>query len=811
MIKKIKIFSLIAFGCLILLGLISCTNKKDDLTQMTKEIDEITENITLEDEEKVNEIINKYNLLTEEEKKNISNYEKLENAVKRIESLKKIQRVIDFINSFELNAIGDRVLEVKNEYDKLTDEEKKEVTNYNELVLKLEHFKKMGEEFYESLNNVDLSSNYDLLTEQISDVRIKKTKIKYEDYKLIIQLVSYDFEKANNDYENYVSCFNILTQLNEYDIETLFLGDEDKIRKLSDDYQKLSEEVKNKTHYISEKINSLLERIEEMKLGITYEYIHTKLYLLDVVNNYIELKDCPTTTINERCQIYKKIGENLEEASFDDLYSGMENIYVKYDKNGGIYKILIDGEPVFPRIRVAIRKSIDNISDNKTLYHDKITIFFEEETTITDFTGKKIVTIPRQTEVPFYDQMYVISFVINKINRTIANKIFLESKGNMKVTSINRALGNPTYSGTLEIMSVAEGLLLINEVLMEDYLRKVVPSEMPSSWEIEALKAQSIAARTYAYREIYNRTYIDKGYVVDDSESSQVYNNQSENERCNAAIKATEGETMFYNGKPIVSYYYSCSSGLTGSGNEVWIKDGVTDEIPYLVGQNLTNVKVDTSSEDSMLSFFKNLNVEAPSNEGVNFRWKITMNKNQLRTAINKTIHNMATNYPESFPIVKEDGTLSYESFPEDIGEIRTIYVKERGKSGVVVSLEVVCTNIRFRIINQYNIRFTIRPNYADGEVIKYYGRGFNSDYEFSTSNVSILPSGYFALEWHNDELTFFGGGTGHGVGMCQYGTQKAAKSGKTYKEILNTYYKNISFEKTNIEYTPLTDFKNYL
>ena len=527
MIKKIKIFSLIAFACFILLGLISCTNNKDDLTQMTKEIDEITENITLEDEEKVNEIMNKYNLLTEEEKQKISNYEKLENAVKRIESLKKIQRVINFINSFELNASGDRVLEVKNEYDKLTDEEKKEVTNYNELVLKLEHFKKMGEEFYESLNNVDLSSNYDLLIEQISDVRIKKTKIKYEDYKLIIQLVSYDFEKANNDYENYVFCFDILTQLNEYDIETLFLGDEDKIRKLSDDYQKLSQEVKNKTHYISEKITALLERLEEMKLGITYEYIHTKLYLLDVDNNYIELKDCPTTTINERCQIYKKIGENLEEASFDDLYSGMENIYVKYDKNGGIYKILIDGEPVFPRIRVAIRKSIDNISDNKTLYHDKITIFFEEEATITDSTGKKIVTIPRQTEVPFNDQMYVISFVINKVNQTISDKIFLESKGNMKITSINRALGNPIYSGTLEIKSVAEGLLLINEVLMEDYLRKVVPSEMPSSWEMEALKAQSIAARTYAYREIYNRTYIDKGYVVDDSESSQVYNNQN--------------------------------------------------------------------------------------------------------------------------------------------------------------------------------------------------------------------------------------------------------------------------------------------
>lgn len=807
MINKLKALSIISFIFIILLGCISCSKNKS----ITQEIDELTENITLDDEARVNKLIEKYDSLSDGEKEKVYNYEKLAKAFSKIESLKRVNKVYKIIADFTSSTTGNQILEVYDEYEKLTEEEKEQVLNYNELCRKTEEFKKIGEDFYEALNKVDFSENYNFVTSLINDVRIKHDKIRSEDKELIIKISEFDFISANNDYNEYLICYDILTRMNEYDINSLNISDFEKIQALDNEYKKISNKIKDKTTFIGEGISKLLERIEDINTKDQYEYIHTKLYLLDDDRNYIELKGCSTNIINKNCEVYKKIGEDIEKASFEDLYSGMENIYVKYSVKLGVTKILIDGEPVFPRIRVAIRNSINNISDNKTLYHDYITIFFEEETYMTDSVGEKIFTIPRQTEVKFNGDMNNVSYILNNRKQYVGEKIFLDSKGSMKVLSISRALGNPSYSGTMEISSTKDGLLLINEVLMEEYLKKVVPSEMPSSWEMEALKAQSIAARTYAYREIFNRTYISRGYVVDDSESSQVYNNQKENERCNAAIKATEGETMFYEGKPIVSYYYSCSSGLTGSGNEVWIEDRVIDEIPYLIGQNLTDMKVDTTSEESMLNFFKAINVEAPSNEGVNFRWKLTMNKNQLRTVINKTIHNMAENYPKSFPIVTEDGSLSYESFPEDIGEIKTIYVKERGKSGVVVSLEVVCSNVTFRIINQYNIRFTIRPSYADSEVIKYYGRGMKSDYEHQTNSVSILPSGYFALEWNNDELTFFGGGTGHGVGMCQYGAQKEAKLGKTYKEILTTYYKNIIFEKTNVEYKPLDDFVMYL
>ena len=66
-------------------------------------------------------------------------------------------------------------------------------------------------------------------------------------------------------------------------------------------------------------------------------------------------------------------------------------------------------------------------------------------------------------------------------------------------------VGTPTYAGKMDVSIRNSKLLLINEVNMEEYLRKVVPSEMPTSWHMEALKSQAVAARTYAYREIYNK------------------------------------------------------------------------------------------------------------------------------------------------------------------------------------------------------------------------------------------------------------------------------------------------------------------
>ena len=89
--------------------------------------------------------------------------------------------------------------------------------------------------------------------------------------------------------------------------------------------------------------------------------------------------------------------------------------------------------------------------------------------------------------------------------RLAEGRIVLEPqsvKNGIAAESIERAQGTPSYYGTLEIRKEPEGLLLINELDIEDYLTRVVPSEMPSYYEKEALKAQAVCARTYAYRQI---------------------------------------------------------------------------------------------------------------------------------------------------------------------------------------------------------------------------------------------------------------------------------------------------------------------
>lgn len=95
----------------------------------------------------------------------------------------------------------------------------------------------------------------------------------------------------------------------------------------------------------------------------------------------------------------------------------------------------------------------------------------------------------------------------------------------IQVYQIERGYGNPCYAGTLELRTTAEGIVMINELPLEDYLCKVVPSEMPASYEMEALKAQAVCARSYAYRQAASYGYPEYEAHMNDSTDYQVYNN----------------------------------------------------------------------------------------------------------------------------------------------------------------------------------------------------------------------------------------------------------------------------------------------
>jgi stage II sporulation protein D len=137
-------------------------------------------------------------------------------------------------------------------------------------------------------------------------------------------------------------------------------------------------------------------------------------------------------------------------------------------------------------------------------------------------------------------------------------------------------LGGRPYRGALVVRSSGGTLSAVNHVGLEEYLYGVVPDEMPSSWAMEALKAQAVAARSYAV--VSRRT----GGVFDlfSDTRSQVYGGVvSEEARSNAAIDATAGRVVMHNGRVAYTFFHSTSGGRTAAIQDVWNADPIT----YLV------------------------------------------------------------------------------------------------------------------------------------------------------------------------------------------------------------------------------------
>ncbi|MFR5582503.1 MAG: SpoIID/LytB domain-containing protein [[Clostridium] scindens] len=114
-----------------------------------------------------------------------------------------------------------------------------------------------------------------------------------------------------------------------------------------------------------------------------------------------------------------------------------------------------------------------------------------------------------------------------------------------------------------------EGVVIINELPVETYLCKVVPSEMPASYELEALKAQAVCARSYAYQQMAEYGYPEYEAHVNDSTDYQVYGNSQAQEASSQAVSETQGQVARFNGQIVTTYYYSTSCGKTTS-LEAW-------------------------------------------------------------------------------------------------------------------------------------------------------------------------------------------------------------------------------------------------
>lgn len=122
------------------------------------------------------------------------------------------------------------------------------------------------------------------------------------------------------------------------------------------------------------------------------------------------------------------------------------------------------------------------------------------------------------------------------------------------------------YRGIIMIQNKNGKLTVINNVPLEDYIKGVVPAEMPSSWAFEAHKAQAIAARSYALANLGKRARY--GYDLKDTPEDQAYNGASaETPATNSAVEDTKGIVLTYNMKVITAYYSASAGGQTNADN----------------------------------------------------------------------------------------------------------------------------------------------------------------------------------------------------------------------------------------------------
>ncbi len=301
--------------------------------------------------------------------------------------------------------------------------------------------------------------------------------------------------------------------------------------------------------------------------------------------------------------------------------------------------------------------------------------------------------------------------------------------------------GRPYRGAIVARLTRGGALQLVNALGMESYLLGVVAGEigrLPAT-RLEAVKAQAIAARTYALSSI-GQYGAAAGFDLHATVQDQVYEGVGgEDLTADAAVHETRGLVLDYRGKLARAYYHANCGGRTAPIDEVW-----TDfsRIGYLRG---------TADRSMRLGGGYPL-----CSGGANFAWEETWDGRTLERILAKSL-------PRELGL--PDGT--------DIGHVKGIKVLHRGVSGRVLDLEITTTTGTYRVTSD-KVRSVLRRPGA-GEAVLRSTLIRIEDVEKEAGRVS--------------RLVVSGRGNGHGVGMCQLGAIGMAEAGASAREILAHYY----------------------
>lgn len=311
-------------------------------------------------------------------------------------------------------------------------------------------------------------------------------------------------------------------------------------------------------------------------------------------------------------------------------------------------------------------------------------------------------------------------------------------------------INNKRYRGYLSFAFVDNQVAVINNVNLEEYLYGVVPREMPSTFAYEALKAQAVAARSYAVTSVIRNK--DKEFDLYDTVSSQVYGGfDAERDNVSKAVDETRAQVLISDGNLVNATYSSSNGGFTADANDVW-----GAKYKYLV-----------SKEDKY-------SINEP-----NYNWNFEISVSDLLSGLKKQ---------------------GYK-----INNINQVYIKENNASNRVKTVAVK-DGANEIIIENTKFKNAIGSNKFKSSMYKidYQNNNVNQVKEEAKEDITVVYQDNVVIFIDNteeddksnnlissntDKIKISGHGWGHGVGLSQWGANNMAKAGLKYDEILKFYY----------------------
>jgi stage II sporulation protein D len=374
------------------------------------------------------------------------------------------------------------------------------------------------------------------------------------------------------------------------------------------------------------------------------------------------------------------------------------------------------------------------------------------------------VVPPSSSRVVVLNSAYETRLIFGDPN----SKLRVRAKSEPYLCSVN----GRQYRGEFEIRRYADSdMTVINILNIEQYLYGVVPEEMESTAPLEALKAQAVAARNYAY--INMGKYEKWGFDLTDTTTSQVYNGyDAEKASTNRAVDETRGKKVLYNGKLAYLYYFSSSGGMTEDNIHVWGSD-----VPYL----------------------KSVPDPYESGKSYNYNWTRTFTAEQLKgilflsdVEIGDIVSVTAEKYSPAGRVIqlKFTGTKGQITYYRDDGKVllglpSQMYTISSGSAGASFAVDSTGATVPVNLGGALAVS-------ADGtSAVSQTG----SISVVSSGGVSVISAGTGAGAGSPGTFVFTGKGWGHGIGMSQEGAKGFALQGYTYDQILKHYFTGVTVE----------------